>query len=215
LWGTWADRFTNWEFPRYGFPHRTTHVPVGEDQLQHLELAREVANLFHRRYRSDVFPLPQAIMTRSPRVMSLKDARHKMSKSDPSDTSRINLTDTDDVIRDKIRKATSDSIPGVYAHPDRPEMTNLIGLYREAWLESEETPFETEEISLRHLSTTEFKNRLAEILIKQIAPIRDDYERFRRDPDYLRTILQAGQAKAFVLADQTSREIASILGIGL
>lgn len=199
----------------YDFLCRTTHVPVGEDQLQHLELARDVANLFHHRYGSDVFPLPQAIMNRSPRVMSLKDARYKMSKSDPSDASRINLTDTDDMIREKIRKATSDSISGIYTHPDRPEITNLIGLYREAWLESEKIPFEVEEASLRYLSTADFKTRLADLLIQRLTPIRNDYERLRQDPDYLKTILQAGQAKALVLAGQTTREITSILGIGL
>lgn len=186
---------------------------MGKDQLQHLELARDIANSFHNRYKSNMFPLPRAIMTKCSRVMSLRNAKIKMSKSDPSDASRINLTDSDEAIRSKIRKATSDSLIGVYTHPDRPEISNLISIYHEIWRLSHKSSFQTEEASLKTLSTNDFKERLAEALIAHLAPIRRGYELLRKDPDFLTTILITGQNKAFAIANQTMDEITSTIGI--
>lgn len=124
----------------YGYPvlmaadilaYKATHVPVGEDQKQHLELARDIAGAFNRYYCSDYFPLPEPlIMETAARIMSLRDGTKKMSKSDESDYSRVNLTDNADAIALKFRKAKSDSSPTIAYDPEnRPEAANLINIY--------------------------------------------------------------------------------------
>jgi tryptophanyl-tRNA synthetase len=172
-----------------------------------------VASLFHRRYGTQLFPLPRALTTPSKRVMSLRNGHVKMSKSDVSDLARINLNDSDDTIRQKIQLATSDSLFGVYIHPQRPEISNLVNLYREIWNLTQDAPFNNEEELLRYGSTLGFKNKLAEALISYLAPIRQKYEHFRSDPSYLQAILNDGQKKAFDKAHQTMQEVAPLLGI--
>jgi tryptophanyl-tRNA synthetase len=126
--------------------YHATHVPVGEDQKQHLELARDIAGAFNRAYGEEFFPLPEPlIMPTAARIMSLRDGSKKMSKSDPSDYSRITLTDDADAIAKKIRKATSDSIEGVTYDPEgRPEVANLLTIYgaltNSTWVEMPSTP---------------------------------------------------------------------------
>src|SRR5262249_38429919 len=111
--------------------YKATHVPVGEDQKQHIELARDIAGAFNRHYNKECFPLPEPmILGEATRVMSLRDGTKKMSKSDESDYSRINLTDDADAIALKIKKAKSDMVEGMSYDPEkRPEAANLLSLY--------------------------------------------------------------------------------------
>jgi len=109
---------------------RATHVPVGDDQLQHLELARFLVERFNKVFDAEVFPSPQVLFSEAKRVMSLKDASKKMSKSDPAEASRICLRDSADALRDKIRRAKTDSLHGVtYDREKRPEVANLLDIY--------------------------------------------------------------------------------------
>ncbi|KAG0083621.1 Tryptophan--tRNA ligase, mitochondrial, partial [Podila epicladia] len=110
--------------------YKATKIPVGEDQVQHLELARDIAVTFNKTVKQPFFPLPRPVITETKRVMSLRDPTNKMSKSDPSDQTRINLVDTPKVIRSKIRKATTDEIRGIsYDRAERPAVANLVDMY--------------------------------------------------------------------------------------
>ena len=190
--------------------YRATHVPVGEDQKQHLELARDVAGSFNRRFGQDLFPLPEPmILGEATRVMSLRDGTKKMSKSDPSDQSRINLTDDADAIALKLRRAKSDSILGVSFDPEgRPEVSNLLTIFAaladrpraEVEAEYAETPFAT------------FKGRLADLAVEQLAPIAAEMRRLLGDPGHLDAILRDGAERAAALAEPVLKEAYDLVG---
>ncbi len=183
--------------------YQTTHVPVGEDQKQHLELARDVAAKFNTDFGIDLFVLPEPIIPpTAARIMSLRDGSAKMSKSDPSDMSRINLTDDADAIMGKIRKAKTDPepLPGdVAGLADRPEARNLVGIYA----------------ALSDLTSTEvlarfegqgfgaFKPALGDLLVETLRPIKARLDAFRADPAELDRQLARGAARARELAAPT------------
>ncbi len=193
--------------------YKATHVPVGEDQKQHLELARDIAGAFNRRYEVDCFPLPEPrIMGAAARVMSLRDGRCKMSKSDSSDYSRINLTDDADAIRLKIRKARTDPEP-LPATPeglaDRPEAANLIGIF--AALAGETV----EAVCARYAGApfSTFKADLADLAVSVLEPIGDEIKRMMKDPATIDGVLANGAARAGEMAAPNLVEVQTIMGL--
>src|SRR4051794_1592742 len=177
--------------------YHATHVPVGEDQKQHVELTRDIALKFNTDFDVDLFVPPEPYIGggTAARVMSLRDGSSKMSKTDPSDMSRINLVDSDDLIAQKIRKAKTDPepLPDDPAELDgRPEAKNLIGIYSEITGES------VEQVLRRFAGEGfgTFKPALADALVALIAPIRKRLDELRRDSAELDRILAAGSARA-------------------
>ena len=184
--------------------YKATHVPVGEDQKQHIELTRDVALKFNTDFDVDLFVSPEPYIGggTAARVMSLRDGQSKMSKTDPSDMSRINLTDDDDLIAQKIRKAKTDPepLPDNPAELDgRPEAKNLIGIYAEIRGESVEQVLQ--QFSGQGFGA--FKPALADALVALIAPLRARLEQFRADPPELDKILAAGAERASAMAAPT------------
>ena len=190
----------------------TTHVPVGEDQKQHLELTRDIAQKFNKDFNCDDFlKVPEPLIKSFARIMSLKDGLKKMSKSDPSDLSRINLTDTKDEIVNKIKRAKTDSfsIPNEEQKlKDRPEAENLLGIYSSI---SDQTLEKTlDQFGGKNFS--ELKNQLAEILSNKIYPISDEIKKLINDKQYLEKILSDGADKAEQIAGKKIEEMKKIIG---
>ncbi len=193
--------------------YRATHVPVGDDQKQHIELARDLAGTFNHTFQPDYFPLPEPqIFGTATRVMSLRDGQSKMSKSDPSEFSRIHLTDNADTIALKIRKARTDADP-LPANKEglegRPEAANLIGIYA-ALLE-----LSVQEVCEKFAGTnfSTFKNELADLLIAKIEPIRQQIEGLMQDRAYLDSLLSKGAQKADKIAQQTLNQVHEYMGL--
>jgi tryptophanyl-tRNA synthetase len=194
--------------------YRATHVPVGEDQKQHIELTRDIALKFNTDFNTDVFVVPEPFIGggAAARVMSLRDGQSKMSKSDPSEMSRIHLTDSDDTITQKIRKAKTDPDP-LPADPagleDRPEAKNLVGIYGAVTGES------VEDVLARFAGQGfgAFKPALAEVLIALIAPIRGRLDELRREPAELDRILAEGAARANELGTPVLAQAKSAVGL--
>ena len=190
-----------------------THVPVGEDQKQHLELTRDIAQKFNKDFNCENFlKVPEPLIKKNfSRIMSLKDGLKKMSKSDPSDLSRINLTDTKDEIVNKIKKAKTDSfsIPNEEQRlKDRPEAENLLGIYSSI---SDQTLEKTlDQFGGKNFS--ELKNQLAEILSNKIYPISDEIKKLINDKQYLDKILSDGADKAEQIAGKKIKEMKKIIG---
>ena len=191
-----------------------THVPVGHDQKQHLELCRDIA----QRFNSD-FNVPDFLKTPEPliqknfsRIMSLKDGTKKMSKSDPSDLSRINLTDDKDLIVNKIKKAKTDSMPMPSIKEDlnkRSETDNLLGIYSS--LSNQDLEQSKNEFNGKNFS--EFKEKLSDLLVEKISPISKEIKRLLNDAKYLDNILLEGSQKADRMASIKIKEIKKIIGI--
>ena len=184
--------------------YNATHVPVGDDQKQHIELARDIALKFNNDFETELFTVPEPFIGggSAARVMSLRDGSVKMSKSDPSDMSRINLTDNDEAIAQKVRKARTDPDP-IDADPanldGRPEAKNLVGIYAAvtgATVESVLGQFAGQGFGA-------FKPALADALVALIAPLRIKLVELRGDPAELDRILAAGADKARALAAPT------------
>lgn len=190
--------------------YKATHVPVGEDQKQHLELSRDIAGAFNRAYKTDYFPLPEPLIQKeAARVMSLRDGAKKMSKSDPSEASRIHLDDTPDEIRQKIQKAKSDMEPGItYDEEKRPEAANLMTLYAAA------TKRSVNEIAVEvaDMQFSAFKTRLADALIAHLDPIREEYRHLLLNPGHLDSILTIGTERARAIAEVHMKEIRDLVG---
>lgn len=196
--------------------YKATHVPVGEDQKQHLELCRDIAVKFNNDFNcKDFFTLPEPIITKEvARIMSLKDGTKKMSKSDESETSRINLTDTEDDILHKIKKAKTDNdiIPDAESKlADRPEARNLINIF--SILNSSTIEKTLKELSGKNFS--ELKNKLSEVLIKEIVPIGKKIKEFKKDTDAIKKILKSGTEKANIESQKTINEVHKIVGLSL
>ena len=194
--------------------YRATHVPVGDDQKQHLELCRDIAGAFNRQFEVDFFTLPEPqIFGAATRVMSLRDGRKKMSKSDASEYSRINMTDDADTIARKLRKARTDSdpLPGT---PDglaeRPEAANLVGIY--AALEGSTVAAVCAEYEGSMFS--HFKPALTELAVSTLAPIADEMRRLMDDPGHIDGLLADGAARAGAMARETLAEVHRIMGLG-
>jgi tryptophanyl-tRNA synthetase len=195
--------------------YRATHVPVGEDQKQHIELARDIAIKFNTDYEVELFVPPEPFVGggTAARVMSLRDGTAKMSKSDPSDMSRINLTDSDDMISQKIRKAKTDPepLPEDPAGLDgRPEAKNLVGIYGAV---TDET---VEQILARFAGQGfgAFKPALADALVALLHPLRSRLEDLRNDPAELDRHLAEGSARAAELGAPVLKEAYRAVGLG-
>jgi tryptophanyl-tRNA synthetase len=192
--------------------YKGTHVPVGEDQKQHLELARDIALKFNHDFGVEFFPVVEPlIFGTGTRVMSLRDGAKKMSKSEPSDYSRINMTDTADEIAKKFRKAKTDPHPvpaSTKEFEGRPEAENLLGLYASL----EDTSVETVCAKFGGGQFSKFKDALAEIAVAKLAPIQDELRRLNADPGYVDGVLREGVAKARGLSDPILRQVHEIVG---
>ena len=190
--------------------YNATHVPVGEDQKQHLELARDIAGAFNRNYGVEFFTLPEPlIMGAATRVMSLRDGRKKMSKSDESEFSRINLTDSADVITDKIKRAKSDSEIGIsYDEEKRPEVANLLNIVGSLLNEK------PQDLAAKKAdyNFAKFKGEVAEIVSAKIAPISAEYNKLIEDKTHLMQVLKNGSDAANELSEKTMKKVKEIVG---
>ncbi len=193
--------------------YRATHVPVGEDQKQHVELARDIAGAFNRRYNTDYFPLPEPqIFGTATRVMSLRDGTKKMSKSDTSDYSRINMTDDSETIALKIRRAKTDPHPlpaTVKEVEERPEAHNLLGIYAALSDESMETV--VAHFAGRNFS--DFKAALTERAETVLGRIGADMKRMMDDPSYIDGVLRRGAERAHAIAEDHLRIVSDMMGL--
>ena len=192
--------------------YKATHVPVGEDQKQHLELARDIAQKFNTDFGLALFPLPEPlIFGPATRVMSLRDGTAKMSKSDPSDYSRINMTDDADAIRRKIQRATTDPhpLPDTMAGLEgRPEAANLLGIY--AALADESLERTCARFAGALFST--FKRDLADLAVAKLGPITEEMRRLESDPGGIDKVLAEGAARASAITRPIMREIYDAVG---
>jgi tryptophanyl-tRNA synthetase len=229
----WADRMTQFKdkggkhkervsVGLYTYPmlmaadilvYKATHVPVGEDQKQHVELARDIAQKFNNDFGApDFFPLPEpVILGPGTRVMSLRDGAKKMSKSDESDFSRINLTDDADMIAQKIRKARTDPNP----LPDsekglegRPEAENLINIFAAL----NDAPRSEAIAAFAGKPFSEFKNALADLAVAKLTPIAGEMRRLLADPAEIDRILAAGAEKVSAIAEPVVKEAKRLVG---
>jgi tryptophanyl-tRNA synthetase len=211
--------------------YQADRVPVGEDQKQHLELARDIVRRFNDQYCKGgaykkrckkagmpsypVFTEPEAMIVKAggARVMSLTDGTSKMSKSDPAEASRINVLDPPKVIREKIKRCKTDSLPGVeWDNPKRPESTNLLNIYAAV------QPGRTREDILeevKDMAWGEFKPLLAEALIAHLEPIQKRYEEVRADDEYLRRVLREGAEAADGIAERTLKAAKVAMGFSV
>ena len=190
-----------------------THVPVGDDQKQHLELCRDIAQKFNNDYNVEDFLVPPEplIQKQFSRIMSLKDGSKKMSKSDVSDLSRINLKDSKDLIINKIKKAKTDPhpIPNIIEElENRPEAENLLGIYSS--LKNQNINTTLKEFGGKNFS--EFKTNLSEQLIDKISPMAKEINKLLNDTGYLDKILLVGAEKANDIAENKVREMKKIIG---
>lgn len=192
--------------------YKGTHVPVGEDQKQHLELMRDVAGAFNRFYQQDYFPLPEPqIPKEAPRIMSLRDGKKKMSKSDASDYSRITLMDDADTILQKIKKATTDPHPlpdSLEDLKERAEADNLITIYA-AFADTTKEKV-VKDFAGQNFSS--FKTSLADLLSAKLTPITAEMRKLVADKGHLDKVLRAGADKANALASKHISEIKEIIG---
>jgi len=191
----------------------STHVPVGEDQKQHLELCRDIAQKFNNDFKvEDFFKIPEPLIQKEfSRIMSLKDGTKKMSKSELSDLSRINLTDDKDVIVNKIKKAKTDPLPlpsNIEELNKRPEAKNLLGIYSSlsglSLIKSVEL-FEGKNFS-------EFKEKLSQVLIEKITPISAEIKKLTGEKEFLDKILLEGCGKANNIASNKIKRMKEIVG---
>jgi tryptophanyl-tRNA synthetase len=201
--------------------YRATHVPVGEDQKQHLELSRDIAQKFNNDFGKSIhahgygeafFPQPEPLIQGpATRVMSLRDGLKKMSKSDPSDQSRINLTDDADTIAHKIRRAKTDPHPLPHDEKgleQRPEADNLVGIH--AALSGKTKADVLNEFGDAQFST--FKAALVELAVAKLGPINAEMKRLMADPIYIDSVLADGAARARALAAETIKAVKDIVG---
>jgi tryptophanyl-tRNA synthetase len=193
--------------------YQATHVPVGEDQKQHVELMRDIATKFNTVYGVDLFTLPEPhIGETAARIMSLREGNAKMSKTDPSDMSRINLNDDSDSIAQKIRKAKTDAEPlpdTLEALAGRPEALNLVTIYAAL---TDRSPLSVTQ-AFAGQGFGAFKPALADLLVETIAPIRARLKDFEADPGALEAILAKGSEKAAALAAPTLEGAYRALGL--
>ncbi len=229
----WLNRMTQWKDKAgkdgssqsvgyFGYPvlqaadvllYKATHVPVGEDQKQHLELARDIATKFNTDYAPDLFPLPEPLISKAaPRIMSLRDGTAKMSKSDPSDGSRINLVDSDDLIAQKIKKAKTDAEPlpdNFAALAERAEARNLVTIY--AAMADQTTDQVLAGFAGKGFGA--FKPALADLAIATLAPIRERLSLLLADRPAVSSALVEGAARAAALAAPTLAAAQRAIGL--
>lgn len=190
--------------------YKTDLVPTGEDQKQHIELTRDLAGSFNRIYDIDYFKLPEPlILKEASRIMSLQDGTKKMSKSDESDLSRINLDDNPDLIAKKIKRSKTDSLSTIEYDKSRPEICNLLDIF------SIFAKKDVIEIANQYHDKGfgKFKNDLTEIIIENLAPIQNKLNKLKSDYSYVETILKDGQNKAIEISSKTIKEVKEIIGL--
>jgi len=194
--------------------YKATHVPVGADQKQHLELSRDIAQKFNNDFKCEnFFPLPEPLISKNiSRIMSLRDGTKKMSKSEESDYSRINLSDSVDEINKKIKKAKSDSEPipdNLKSLEKKPEALNLLTIYSELSKNNLEK-------TLQDMAGKEYsflKNKLTEILVNEITPVASEIQKLLDDKSHLKQILKNGSEKANIIAEENLKKIRDIVGL--
>ena len=193
--------------------YKSTHVPVGADQKQHLELCRDIAEKFNSDFKNELFPIPEPLIQENiSRVMSLRDGTKKMSKSEESDLSRINLTDDADLILKKIQKGKTDSeaiSESILKSNTRPEARNLINIF------SALTGKKMQDVitNWNGKAFSEFKKELGLLLIEKICPIGKEIIKLKSDPVFLKQILKDGSKKAQEVANTNLMEIKKIVGL--
>ena len=190
-----------------------THVPVGDDQKQHLELCRDIAQKFNSDFEAENFlQVPEPLIQKDfSRIMSLKDGSRKMSKSELSDLSRINLTDNKDMVVNKIKKAKTDPLPmpsNLRDLEERPEAKNLLGIYSSLTNSSLEKSIEM----FAGKNFSEFKEKLSEVLVDKIQPISEEIKKLLNDKLYLDNILLEGVERANIIASKKIKKIKEIVG---
>jgi tryptophanyl-tRNA synthetase len=194
--------------------YKATHVPVGADQKQHLELSRDIAQKFNNDFKCEnFFPLPEPLIPKNiSRVMSLRDGTKKMSKSEESDYSRINLSDSADEINKKIKKAKSDSEPipdNLKILENKPEALNLLTIYAELTKNNLEK-------TLKDMAGKEYsflKTKLSDILISEITPVSKEIIRLLKDKSHLKEVLKKGSEKANIKAEENLKNIRDKVGL--
>ncbi len=196
--------------------YQADKVPVGEDQKQHLELTRDLVNTFNHKFANSLQPvlkLPQPLIIKEgARVMSLADGTRKMSKSDPSELSRINLLDPPDKIEYKIKRCKTDPIRGLtFDDPERPECNNLLTLYM---LLSGRSKADVA-AECQDMGWGQFKPLLTETTIAALKPIQEKYQAVMADQDYLQSVLRLGREKAEAIANDTLRQVKAAMGYAL
>jgi tryptophanyl-tRNA synthetase len=192
--------------------YKSTHVPVGADQKQHLELCRDIAQKFNTDFKNDIFPIPEPLIQENiSRVMSLRDGTKKMSKSDESHYSRIDLKDSADEIIKKIKKAKSDSSPipdDLKSLEEKPEALNLINIY--ASLSDKSLDQALNELKGKEYSY--LKNKLSEIVVDIICPVGKEINKLLQDKIFLEKVLKEGTEKARFVAERNLKEIKNVVG---
>jgi tryptophanyl-tRNA synthetase len=193
--------------------YRATHVPVGEDQKQHLELARDIAQKFNNDFAVDLFPVVEPlILGAATRVMSLRDGAKKMSKSDPSDLSRITMRDETDTMVKKIRKAKTDPEPlpeTKGGFKGRPEAENLVNIYAAL------SDTSVDDVCNRFGGArfSDFKQDLADLAVSVLAPVQDEMRRLMAAPDHVDAVLRDGSIRARALAEPSLKEVYRVIGL--
>ncbi|KAN0065155.1 Tryptophan--tRNA ligase, mitochondrial [Thecaphora frezii] len=206
--------------------YRSTHVPVGEDQVQHLELSRDIADLFNRTFKRGFFPLPQHMITPTKRVLSLRDPSSKMSKSAPDVNSRILLTDTPSQIATKIRKAVTDAERTISYDPvNRPGVSNLLSILSGLSSDRDATPSRVAEqlnAAMEEQARQEgkelasgkwLKEAVVDVCVEALRPIQQKLERIKQDQAFLDQVEQTGRQKAEEMAEATMQRVRKLLGV--
>lgn len=185
-------------------------VPVGEDQKQHIELTRDIAGAMNRKFGRELLTVPDAMIEeKAARIMSLRDGTKKMSKSDESDKSRINLSDDADLIIDKIKKAKTDNFSHIsYDVQNRPDVSNLVTIY--SAMSKKPIDLIVQEYEGKNYS--EFKQDLADLVVEKLSPIREKYLYYMKNQDFLEHVLRIGAERAQVIALNTVNEVKKAIG---
>lgn len=193
--------------------YKATHVPVGNDQKQHVEITRDIAQVMNNKFETEFFPLPEPVIPEvGARIMSLRDGTKKMSKSDDSDMSRINLTDDDDLIATKIKKAKTDSFPipeNEVELQQRPEVANLLAIF------SSISNSKIQDILNIYAgqNLSQFKKDLSDLLITTISPIRNNFTNLISNKNYLMNIILNSNEKALKIAEKNISDVKKLLGL--
>ncbi|KAJ3029362.1 UNVERIFIED_CONTAM: Tryptophan--tRNA ligase, mitochondrial [Siphonaria sp. JEL0065] len=202
--------------------YRATEVPIGEDQIQHMNLTSDIAKSFNSQYKKAVFPIPKGVYASATakKIMSLRTPTSKMSKSDPSDQSRININDTPTEILSKIKKATMDSTRGVSYDPiNRPGVANLLRIH--AAITALKEPGSTESTpegvarAFESYDNAQLKKAVGERVVEGLSGVRERMERLKKESGYVEEVLRKGEEKALVVAEKTMRDVKKVIGLAV
>lgn len=190
--------------------YKSTHVPVGQDQEQHIELTRIIAKSLNKHVRAKIFPIPRPMFAPQARILSLRNPEMKMSKSHPSPTSRILITDTPDMIKSKIQSAVTDSTSKINYDPnERPGVSNLLDIY--AGFSDLSIPDVMKRFEGKMAG--DLKIELTDLLVHHLTPIRTEFERLREDREEVEKVFRVGASQATTVACQTLQEVKKGLGL--